>query len=343
MRRSEPNKIVRRAQSTSTNIAQYAQQLAINLVVSLIIPIVANLVATITPINQVFLGAFVFSIGLLVQILRELQTSRQERAPALELWQVQNDADILMNNIRASYSRIATRRNWLYARYFQQKLKQLEMNMIDAASSEDLAVEQDSDTTDIMLRDFSGHPDDVVRFICYFTDVEFIFSVHASHFFCDVADRVARGEIVAVRRLFIMDDETQLQDAKVRKLISFHERTAGFDHRIMQKRDFERIKRDFHLPTDTKDFGVYSNWYVYRSVVAADHDVRGTFSANSEMVKKFSNAFDRCWNSELSFKLVDGLSDTMTLKELFGRDPISPNRPGITQVSPKLPPSSGSG
>src|SRR5262249_28134045 len=127
--------------------SDFAKRMVINVLIALVVPILSGFVGNISTIYQVFIGAFVFVIGLLIQVTIELMIIRQERIPSLELWEVQNEADRALTNIRASYSRIASGRNNLYVRYFEQELNELSRSIHEAAASEDLRVDQDSDTT----------------------------------------------------------------------------------------------------------------------------------------------------------------------------------------------------
>jgi hypothetical protein len=318
--------------SRNLNLGEFSIRLGANVLVAILVPVLAGFIGNIATIDQVFIAGIVFIIGLLLQVSIELTALREKQQEEQRLWQILNDCDRRLSNIRLSYSNIASRGNRLYAMYFDQKLTALGRELLDAEVSGELRVDQDSNTTDIMLRSFSGAADDVIRAVHYFTDNEFMFTVHASHYFCDVANLVVAKKVREVRRLFVMTSNSELEHAQTKRLLQFHAGTKGYSYRVIQMPDFDRIKRDFNLPSDTKDFGIYANWYVYRSTVSIDSDVHGVFSSDPEIVRRFVAAFDRSWKSELATQPhVPGA--TPSLRELFCRDVLSPNRPS----EPKIP------
>lgn len=320
-----------RKPSFLANIGEFAQKTAVNVCVSILVPLVSGFVGNIQTIDQIFLGGLVFIITLLGQIILDIAEIKKQRAPTIEFWKIQNEADRALSNVRASYAQIAAGRNQLYLQYFNRQMEDLARNIHEAASNEELRVAQDSDTTDIMLRPFSERSGRGIRAIHFFEDNEFMFDVHSTHFFCDVAERVISRKVQGVSRLFILKEDRELEDSRAKRLIEFHASTPNFDYRIVKKRDYDRIKRDFNLPTDTKDFAIYGDWYVYRTIVAADNEIKGIFSANEGAVRRFTAMFDKCWNSELAFKTSNTAGTALSLRELFGPDAVSPNRPNLIQ------------
>jgi hypothetical protein len=314
-------------------VESFTRRFAVTALLAVVIPLIAGYVGNLKPLEQIFLGIFVFMLGMLVQLSRDVGKLRSVTLQHALLWTAQNEADRLLGNVRADYSQILLRHDAFFVRYFDLRLRRLSEEIFKARASGDLQVEQDFDTTDMMLRDFAGDAQHIIRAVHFLSDNEFLFGVHASHFFCDVANLVALGRVQEVRRLLVVTEEVELQDERTRRLIAFHHGTSGFDYRIIRKRDFDRINRDFNIPTDTHDFGVYAGWYAYRSVVAADNEVKGRFSADAEAVRKFTGAFDRSWASDLARKTSGQPAAPPTLSELFDRDGVSPNRPGIPRVT----------
>ena len=278
----------------------------------------------VTSIDQVFLGLFVFLIGATVQVNWELARQRAEHAPDVELWDVRSDADASLSNIRKHFNDILQRRNSLYILYFQRQVRELDQSLFEAATDEDLVVDQDVDTTDMMLRDFSGGDEHVIRFVHYLSENDTLFDVHATQFFSEVARGVTDKRIKGVKRLFVWESNTEVSEDRSQRLLAFH-MNAGFECRLIERSKFERIKRDSNLPTDTHDFGIYGKWYVYRSRNAAASSHSGVFSSNQQLVSRFITFFDRYWDSQFTDRPQD--VNPVDLKQLFGRAPVSPNRP----------------
>jgi hypothetical protein len=318
----------------SSEILEFSGRFLLTTIISVGVPLASSYMfsSAILPIDQLFIGLFVFVIGTLVQISVEITNLRKIKEAEFSLWEIESEIDVSLNNIRKSYSDILRMQNPLYKLYFQQRIRHLYDSITKASANEELLVDQDADTTEMMLRGFSGQPDHIIRVVHYLKDNNFLFDVHASHFFCEVARLVKDGKITEVRRLFIAENEDDLKEERSKKLIQFHSNTVSFSCQAMYKDGFEKLKRDYHLPMNTYDFGIYGTMYVYRSSISAPDEVKGTFNASSLEVSRFISFFDRCWSSQAVI-IIDVDKKEVTLKELFGKTSVSPNRPGIKQIT----------
>lgn len=327
---------------------EFVGRLSITVVASVIVPIIAGYVSggNIAGIDKVLLGLLMFLVSSVVQLNIEVSAIKKQRNADLKLWDIREEIDMGLINIRKSFVDIVNRRNTLYRQYFAQRIIQLEQVISEAASaSEELLVDQDSDTTEMMLQEFAGKTDHIIRFTHYFKDNDFLFDVHASQFFSEVGRKVSQGMIKEVRRLFVMTDESELSEARTVRLLQFHAKNPGFSYRVIPVREFERLKRDFRLAMDTHDFGIYGQSYVYCSKVSAAHEVKGIFISAESSVRRFTNFFDSCWTAQFASEVGLPTIDVMGLQELFGRSPVSPNRPATAQgdhlPEPLSNPSSG--
>jgi len=304
-------------------------RVALTVFLSIGLPLAASYVweGKIAPIDQVFLGILTFVVASVVQIATQLNTLTSTAVEQRKLWEIKNDGDAALSNVRKHYFDISAD-NVLAQSYFEQKIDELNRSLTDAALRGIIQVSQNADTTSMMLSPFSGRMDDIVRAVHFLTDNEFLFDVHASHFFGAVASMVANGRIREVKRLVVLDAEDQLQDARTQRLLRFHRSTANFDYRIIRRADYARVMRDFPLPADTRDFGVYGSRFVYKSQTNTKDDVRGVFLFDNIEVDRFINFFERCWTHRVVFTLP-GAQEAISIEELFGDDQVSPNRPGF--------------
>lgn len=326
---------------------EFFGRLMIVVIASIIVPVVVGYTAgdKVSTIEKVYLGLLVFLVSSMLQLNIEIALMKKRDYADIDLWDVQGDADAGLANVRKSFWEIVRRRNALYRDYFAQRIAQLESAIVEAAANnEELLVDQDSDTTLLMLKEFSGEDEHIIRFIHYFSDNEFLFDVHASHFFSEVARKVESGDVKEVKRIFIFNDAADLEDARSLKLLQFHVHSRSFACKVMPSREFERLKLDFRLPLGTHDFGIYGKWYVYCSKASVAHEVKGVFISAEHAVQRFTNFFESCWVSQFAADPGVPSSPEVGLQELFARSSVSPNRPkDANQFTNTLLPDSGPG
>lgn len=309
---------------------EFVGRLMIIVIASIIVPVVVGYTAgdKVSTIEKVYLGLLVFLVSSMLQLNIEIALMKRRDYADIELWDVQGDADAGLANVRKSFWEIVRRRNALYRDYFAQRIAHLESTIVEAAANnEELLVDQDSDTTNLMLKEFAGEDDHIIRFIHYFSDNEFLFDVHASHFFTEVARKVEGGDVKEVRRIFIFNDSVELEDTRSLKLLQFHVHSRSFACKVMASREFERLKLDFRLPLGTHDFGIYGKWYVYCSKASVAHEVKGVFISAEPAVQRFTKFFESCWVSQFAADPSVPSSPIVGIQELFARSPVSPNRP----------------
>jgi hypothetical protein len=155
---------------------EYLGRFFITTTVSVLVPFIAAYATggKITTIEKMFLGLLLFIIATLLQLNSQVASVISLREPELALWDVRSETDASLSNIRKSFADIVRRRNSLYTLYFQQRISQLEQVLFEASAKEELLVDQDSDTTDFMLRDFAGEESHRICFVHYFKDNDFL-------------------------------------------------------------------------------------------------------------------------------------------------------------------------
>lgn len=98
--------------------------------------------------------------------------------------------------------------------------------------------------------------------------------------------------------------------------MEFHGANEHYDYRVLSESTYKNIVRDFHMRERFKDFGIYGDWYVYRTLVASPEHIEGVFSASERKVRVYRSLFDRCWDD--AQKPPPTTQRAMTPAELFG-------------------------
>lgn len=308
--------------------AEFSARLAVTALVAVVVPLVVGLAwgDKLGQADQVFLGLFILILGTLSQVAIEVRYLRDERDAGIVAWRIEKDSDAVLANIRASFSGLQEDGNALYVQYFLRELRRLDSRLLEASTKKELIVDQDSDTTDMMLQPFHGRDSDVIRIVHFFRNNDFLFDVHARQFFYEVARLVSGGQIREIKRLFVYSARDDLSNERTQRLIQFHDHVAGFAYEAMRGEDYEKVKRDYRLPVNVDEFGIYADYYVYTSIAANADEINGVFSALPATVSKFTNFFDRCWNSPVSHGL-DVVPASLSVAELFQDLPGRANVP----------------
>jgi uncharacterized protein YhbP (UPF0306 family) len=311
------------------------------LVVSIAIPIVLDIFVAkkLSGIEQFLLGASIYAaLTLTAQAyhLRRLdaRTTRERR-----LWRVNNDFDRRLSNIRESFASIVESRRTgkdFYSLYFERALELFEETIGEAASNRELLVDENHlSTTDMLLSSFSGLDSDVARFVHYFEDNEWMFETWAKNYCVRVWRLVQLRKLKEVRRLFIYRDPDEQTSDRSKRLMEFHGANEHYDYRVLSEATYKNIVRDFHMRERFKDFGIYGDWCVYRTLAASPEHIEGVFSASERKVRVYQSLFERCWDD--AQEPPPNARTAMTPAELFGEQ----DRP--VSVGPEDHPGSGLG
>ncbi len=172
-----------------------------------------------------------------------------------------------------------------------------------------------------LRRDQTGRSRDLLLDLAQDEEILLVHSTSENAIFEDVAfwrpfneqllRRVQRGQLHAVRRLFVLSSPTADQaDPVFKGLVDFHHVTDGFTCRLITRANYRAIQEDVHVTSfPVHDFGVYGRVaYVWPREGYANHSnnaTRGYFQVDPVTVAKFRELYERCWGeatpSEVAF------------------------------------------
>lgn len=312
----------------------------VTLVLAIVIPLVLNTLVSkkLSGIDQFLLGVSIYVALTLTTQAYHLRRLDAKSTKDHHLWRINSDFDRRLANIRESFEDITRNRRTdpeFYSLYFERSLEIFELTINEAASNCELLVDENHlSTTDMLLASFSGREQDVARFVHYFQDNDWMFDTWARNYCVRLWDLVKSRKLREVKRLFIVREPGEEGWEQSKKLMEFHGANEHYDYRILPEETYDHIVHDYHMREQFKDFGIYGDWYVYRTIAAAPERIEGMFSSSERKIRDYQHLFQKCWDH--APKPAQPAKKEMTPEELFG-EPIVPVSAGLP---PAVPPAS---
>jgi len=311
---------------TEVNTPELAARFTGTLVLAIMIPIITNLLLTepMSGINQFFLGTLIFVALADVGVAYDVGKLKKKHDDEMYVDYVRDQFNTSLFNIRKSYDDLIKERriqNDMYTSYFYRSLQQYEQRIYEAATKQELIVnELHFSTTDLLLGCFSGRDEDVIRLVHFVEENSFMFDVWSRGYYRRIVRLVKDGKIREVRRLFVYKKTDDLSTPETKRLLDFHSRQPGYDYRVVSYGDFMKFCRDLRTNEEGKDFGIYGEWYVYTTHVASADKIEGVYHGSTINVQAYIELFDNCWRHSLTPQKTD--KPPMSLYELFeGKEP----------------------
>jgi len=301
---------------------------AATLVVSVLLPIVVNILDSkkLTGFDQFTIGVLVYIVLTTTSLAHHLRRLDTKATVDSELWQIRNDFDRRLNNVRESYYRLLSNRRVtpeFFQLYFERTMSVYEEVINEAVTNHELLVDENHlSTPDMLLPCFDGRERDIARFTHNFADNDWMFDTWAQNYCVRLVTLTRSGRLKQVRRLFIYDTEDERTDPKSQRLMEFHSSNAPhFVYRTIQRDVYNGIVNDFRMREHFRDFGIYGDWYVYRTLQATPEHIEGVFSSSERKIGDYIALFELCFRR--GDEPIKSTGPPMSPEDLFGA-PIVP-------------------
>ncbi len=305
------------------NIFNVAFLVIINLIISVAIPFAFEHYSWLSESESILFGVLIWILLTATESLYKINEDTETEKKSLVLWNIENEFDTRLSNIREAHRKIlANRRDLpdLFQNFFDDRVSALEKLIIEAANSNELHLERSHVVSfSVLLGSFKGSSDDIIRAVHLFEDNEWFFGSIARGYFYQIFELIKSKKIKSVKRLLLYNNDSELQDPRSIKIMKYHTFTNGYSYKAMNVDEFKSLVRDFRLDV-ARDFGIYGNKYMYMSEINRADSLAGYWKKDNAEIGTYVSFFDSCWNSPgaMTIKDIDSMpKTTMPLDSLF--------------------------
>lgn len=302
--------------------------LFINILISALAPLAVKVwnKDLFTPAEEVFFALASFVVLTVFEISLIIRGIVNKVRSVHKLWEAHDKIDFSMYELRRMFHRVCENSygpSDLFVSFFSRKIDQLDSLLVDATTKQEIRIDETmfQVTSELLYSSFIGRDEDIFRAIHYCSENEFFFGLHSRRYFRQAFELIQSRRLKEVRRLIVYASDAEVQDLRTQMLIAFHQANAHYDCRLISKDNFDRILDDFGLLYLTSDFGIYGDRYLYKSYVNHLDKIVGSYSKNSNEIRRFTECFEACWISPSARMIVIPKAQKgATIDELLGDD-----------------------
>lgn len=277
-----------------------------------------------TPAESVIVGVTVLSASLLGNVLLLLHTVARTRQGELEQWRLEDELNVKLAAIRDDYAALVNKRHGdddLFVAHYKREITELSSNIHKSSQLDELWVtERHSQTVDKVMSAFLEETKPVHRSVWFMVPNEELFEIQPDREYLGNFEKAAtKRSFGGVRTLCVVESHEHLKDVRIKAVLDFYKTTPKFDCRVVVKVDYERERADDQISPEFIDFGIYGSRMMF--LTASYEEVRkGVFVRRKADVAKYTEFFDRLWNSRAAKKNPSIAKDRLRLDDLIAID-----------------------
>lgn len=268
---------------------------AIFVSINLVLPAI---VAVLVP-NLTFGGSFVYAfcvwaVLITYRVLHLLDSFKIEQERLERLVQLISDGDELLYKLQASLRKLATRRmngepNPVFQEYCRRRLDKCLSVIQKAAEHGELEVKDHHfSTVSTLLSAFSGSPDRTLRCVWLIEEGYPLFDEYWRQYMGQIVrlnDKNVANERIQIEILFVLDDVRQSKRIEFQTVLSFVSHRHDFKALTMSKDDYDSRMKDAGIANECKDFGIYGNGLLFKTISYDPH--RGVFTDDVASIRQY--------------------------------------------------------
>lgn len=276
--------------------------------VSIIIPLLTGFLhgkngsPLFTSTEQLAVGFFVFLAITMTAVSYDLAELLRLRRSEHELWQIRNEADEWLSNIRASYVTLLNESGALglnlFAQYFMRIFSAVADDINEAAAKHELRVDELTfGTTDLLIKIMANRGDQTLRLVHALDSRpnNFDFTTWARSYYSELTSLTKEKKIKEIRRLFIYSNEEELNDGFAQTLLAFHASNPGYDFRILNRSDWSQLGRGLGLHEADCEIGIWGEMLGYTCLRSSAVGLQGIYTCLPRQIGRLGELFDAGW------------------------------------------------
>lgn len=279
---------------------------------------------SISPQDKLVIALLIFACWTLLEILVTLRSMRATNDRALVLWQIEDNFDKTLANIRSSFQHLV-RHGYgvkdLFADYFSSTLHDIEKSIKNASETRRLPLRNyHFRSIENVLAAFEGSPVKSFMELWVLENNEAVFDNELSReYFTQIAIMARKGHLKNVRTIFLYADQSDLEREDFKRLLTFYASWRGFDCRLVKKATCDSLMRDENIYGTCIDFGIYGDRYLFRTE-RYKPEVVGVFVRDPQEIRQYTRFFENLWASAGAIKNPQRSSSNASLEEIVGED-----------------------
>ena len=298
----------------------------LDFVKGLILPGLMSLIAFVA-IDQLGGGLWIEAGGVLVTFLVTLEAENwfslravgketRERAKRLSL---KHPLDEMLVDIQQAYHELVDSSpdtSDLFLRFYDRRISELRDHIVDANNKGELRIDVNHHyMTDTVLEVFDNNDTNEIREIWRIEPDDQIFDAHALNYLVKTTDLIIRSKIKSYQSLFVCSDGVDTSAGILNLLLSLHHHNAAMSYRVISESSFLELQRDATLRQEYIDFAIYGQRLIFRTSTYTPHTT-GSFGRNADVIERYTNFFEGCWNSAHSKALKHDGDQKTTVQDI---------------------------
>ena len=295
----------------------------------IVVPVLMALVLSYDPVKAVFstttseriiLSCVTYLLWTAIDILRYTKKLYERELQHGEIWSIDSEFEVILNNIRKHYHDISKRfygNKDLFKDYFTTSLSSIAQEIKNAAEKHEVYVKDyHFSSTELVLEAFKGDDTQILRYVWVLEHDEPFFNDTWKNYCKQIDETIKQGQIKEVRALLIKAPEADMKDRRVLALLGFFCHSKGYDYRVIDSRSYDELSTDSQIDRNYIDFGIYGKRYIFRTKKYEPIPC-GDFSKDQSLIERYTKFFDLSWKSHAATQLSKKDLNKVSLSELF--------------------------
>jgi hypothetical protein len=244
------------------------------------------------------------------------------RTQEYKLWVSRTNVDTTLTSIRSGLHTIILDdelRDSFFLDHYTRELELVDSRIQTTITRKEMLLDRfHIDSTEVLLALFDDRSHNQFLATHVLADVTDSFDVTYQMYFFAWLEKLETKKVKSLKRLFILEDETELERENVKRLLAFHNNDIpGLEAKVVKRSELIRVKSDYLIDDGVTDIGIFSNQYVYLGSTRQDDQISGHFTRDKKTIHKYTACFNTVWDSASAQPVSDYVTKKVPAAEIF--------------------------